>query len=153
MGLGSASGQAVLHVAANSYSSSILELLPRHVRAAPHSRYVCEEQIEIRALDSALPPILNGGKVAYLKVDTQGFEREVLLGAGASLAMIPLLQLELSLVPLYQGAPLLPEMCQLASDLGYQLISIEPGFVDEESGEVLQVDGIFRRPAGSSTPS
>jgi hypothetical protein len=151
--LGSASGQAVLHVAANSYSSSILELLPRHVRAAPHSRYVCEEQIEIRALDSALPPILNGGKVAYLKVDTQGFEREVLLGAGASLAMIPLLQLELSLVPLYQGAPLLPEMCQLASDLGYQLISIEPGFVDEESGEVLQVDGIFRRPAGSSTPS
>jgi hypothetical protein len=39
----------------------------------------------------------------------------------------------------------MPEMSQLASQLGYQLISVEPGFVDEESGEVLQVDEIFRR--------
>jgi hypothetical protein len=39
-GLGSASAQAVLHVAANSYRSLILDILPKHMRAAPGSRYV-----------------------------------------------------------------------------------------------------------------
>jgi hypothetical protein len=63
------------------------------------------EQVEIRTLDSVLPPLLNGRKAPYLKIDTQGFEREVLLGARESLASIALLQLELSLVPLYEAAP------------------------------------------------
>ena len=37
------------------------------------------------------------------------------------------------------------EMYSLLNKKGYSLVSIEPGFHDENTGELLQVDGIFHR--------
>ena len=36
-------------------------------------------------------------------------------------------------------------MCQYLEEKGYTLVSLEPGFGDSNSGQLLQVDGIFRR--------
>ena len=78
-------------------------------------------------------------------MDTQGFEKNVLLGAKESLARIDTVQMELSLVPLYSHQMLFNEMHGLMIELGYTLIAIEDGFSDPSSGQVLQADGIFHR--------
>jgi len=51
----------------------------------------------------------------------------------------------MSLVPLYEGSLLFNEMYRYMVDQGYSLVSIEPGFIDKNSGQLLQVDGIFHR--------
>jgi hypothetical protein len=82
---------------------------------------------------------------AYMKIDTQGFEKNVIEGAKESLKDIKGLQLELSMVELYQGETLVTDMINYIEDKGFTLYSLEPGFYDTKSGQLLQVDGIFYR--------
>ncbi|MCI0471576.1 MAG: class I SAM-dependent methyltransferase, partial [Candidatus Aminicenantes bacterium] len=60
------------------------------------------------------------------------------------------IQIEASLVPQYKGETLLPEMVRYAGKLGFTLMSIEPGFHDPDTGQLLQADLIFFR--GSAAP-
>jgi hypothetical protein len=67
----------------------------------------------------------------------------VLAGAGAVLERATALQVELSLVPLYAGAPTLRRMLGLCEDAGFELHGLVPGFHDPASGRLLQMDGLF----------
>ena len=90
--------------------------------------------------------IKSTGEQILLKIDAQGYERNVLEGASASLEHIDLLQIELSLVSLYKGEDLIEDMIQYLRTLGYDLIALEDsGFSDPVSGHMMQVDGIFQQ--------
>lgn len=143
--LGSASGVAEMNVAGNVASSSLLSMLPAHASAAPESVYVRRDQVKIVRLDELAASILPPTGDVYLKIDTQGYEREVLAGATGLLPRVTAMQLELSLVPLYEGAPLFMEMIQLAERLGFELFNVAPGFRDDRIGRLLQMDGFFVR--------
>ena len=143
--LGITNGKTEINISALSCSSSILEMLPSHMKSAPESKYVGKEQIEVRTLDSVFENICSREQNILLKIDTQGFERHVIEGAENSLRFIDAIQLEMSLIPLYKGGPLFDEMYKLLCREGYCIVSIEPGFSDKESGQLLQVDGIFHR--------
>ncbi|HEU5260780.1 MAG TPA: FkbM family methyltransferase [Gemmatimonadales bacterium] len=150
--LGDAEGKAVLNIAGNSMSSSILDMLPSHAKSAPESQYVGREQVEVRTLDSVFDTICSQEQSILLKIDTQGFEKHVLDGAERSLRFINTIQLEMSLIPLYQGELLFPELSQLLYQKGYRLASIEPVFADRETGQLLQIDGIFHRQVATADP-
>ena len=143
--IGDAEERREINIAANSQSSSLLGMLPSHEKAAPEARYVGREAIEVRTLDSLFAGLCGSARNVYLKIDTQGYESRVLKGAEKSLARIGTVQVEMSLVPLYDGGPLLNEMCALLAGRGYTLVAIENGFTDPASGQLLQVDGIFHR--------
>ncbi|MFC1771778.1 FkbM family methyltransferase [Pseudomonadota bacterium] len=143
--LGDKEESAIINIAANSFSSSLLEMLPSHIKSAPNSKYVGHENIQVRTLDSVYPKVASQTDKAYLKIDTQGFEENVLKGAENSLNYIDTIQLEMSLTPLYRDEPLFDEMYQFLFQKGYTLISIETGFSDEQTGQLLQFDGIFHR--------
>ncbi len=145
MALGDANGSAEINVAANSFSSSLLEMLPAHKQAAPDSVYVGKETITIRRLDSDFEQLVGPAEHVFMKIDTQGFERQVLEGAGSVLGRVCGLQLEMSLVALYSGEFLFRDMWDFLIERGYTLISLEPGFSDPVSGRLLQVDGVFFR--------
>lgn len=134
-----------INIAANSYSSSFLEMLPAHERSAPESKYVGREMIEIKTLDSIFGSLCTPSNRVYLKIDTQGFESKVLRGAEESLAHVDSIQVEMSLVPLYKDELLFNEMCELMGGKGFSLVAIENGFSDPSTGQLLQVDGIFLR--------
>ena len=134
-----------INIAGNSYSSSLLDMLPSHVKSAPKSKYIGKEVIDIRKLDSLFENLCSATKNIYMKIDTQGFERRVLKGAENSLAHIDTVQMEMSLVPLYDGELLFNELYSLMNSKGYVLLSIENGFSDPISNQLLQVDGIFHR--------
>jgi FkbM family methyltransferase len=146
--LGPTDGSAQINVSKNRFSSSLLPMEERHERSAPQSAYVATEDIEVRRLDSIWSEVVPDGEPAFLKLDVQGFEFEVLKGAGASIPQIVGIQAELSFVPLYEGAPLFREMIDHLDRLGFELAGVEPGFEDPDSGEMLQADGLFVRRAG-----
>lgn len=143
--LGSEGGQVEINIATNSLSSSILGILPSHVDFAPESYYVGKEKIIVKRLDSIFEKVCRNDEKVYLKIDTQGFEKKVIEGAGKVLHYIDTVQLEMSLVPLYEDELLFIEMMDLLNQKGYKLVAIEPGFSDPLTGQLLQVDGIFHR--------
>ena len=143
--VGDTAGRATIHVAGNTASSSILPMLERHVRSAPQSAYVSTEEVPIETLETLFARYIGLGQRPLLKIDAQGYERRVLEGAAAALDRFIGVQLEMSLVPLYKGETLLPEMISLLQSRGFTLMSLEPGYTDPESGQLLQTDGIFFR--------
>jgi FkbM family methyltransferase len=144
-GLGREPGTAVLHVAANSQSSSLLPMLDQHVQSAPESRTIGTETVTIETLATVLAEHAELGKRPFVKIDAQGFERQILEGAGSALAGVVGLQLEMSLVPLYEGESLMSDMLAYLQALGFELMSLESGYTDPQTGRMLQLDGIFFR--------
>lgn len=143
--LGEAETEMGIHVSGNSVSSSILPMLPEHEKHAPASRITGRETIQVRRMDGLSEwPDWRTRNGIWLKIDVQGYENQVLAGATGCLDDIAAIQLELSLRPLYaEQLTILPMMEKLA-DMGFEPVAFEPGFSDKESGEFLQVDGIFR---------
>ncbi|WP_192821345.1 FkbM family methyltransferase [Rufibacter sp. LB8] len=141
--LGESDKKSAINVAGNSFSSSILNMMPKHEESAPASGYVAKQEIDIKRLDSVFPELVQPNSRVLAKIDTQGYEKNVLDGATASLAKIGVLQLEMSLVSLYENEFLFSEMLAYVKALGFDLYSLENGFADETTGQLLQVDGVF----------
>ncbi|MGI9175528.1 MAG: FkbM family methyltransferase [Rhodothermales bacterium] len=144
-GLGAAEEEATIHIAQNPQCSSLLAPLPRYLEASPAPTLVGDEAIRIQPLDTVFSKYVREGERGFLKLDVQGYERRVLEGAQASLPHIAGVQLELSLVPLYEGGPVLEEMLAYLAGQGFTLMSIEPTASHPRTGQQLQVDGVFFR--------
>ena len=143
--IGSDNGEIEIHIASNSASSSILDMLDSHVNAAPESRYIGSEKVPLRRLDSIGLNYLHPDSVAFLKIDTQGYEDRVLRGATDLFKRLVGLQLEMSLVPLYEEQLLFDDLREQLQAKGYALWGISPAFVDPNNGRLLQVDATFFR--------
>jgi len=143
--LGSQPTTSCINVAGNSGSSSMLDMLPRHINAAPESRYFSTQEIEVITLDSIFDKISQGYKDIFLKIDTQGYEHEVLAGSINCLHKIKAIQLELSTTPLYSSQYLYDYFFDFFKKNNYLLWDLVPGFKDPESGELLQFDALFVR--------
>jgi FkbM family methyltransferase len=146
LALGERDGRSTINVAGNSQSSSLLEMLPAHVDAAPHAAYSRTEEIEVARLDTIFDRYARPDDRVFVKLDVQGFERFVLAGAEASLPRVLGMQIEMSLVPLYRGEALYTELIAGMLARGFQLMALEPVFRDPRSGQLLAVDGVFFRP-------
>ena len=146
MALGDTNGTVVMNIAANSTSSSVLDMLDRHRMAAPTSAYIATEEADVRRLDGIDHPFISGAAAPFLKIDTQGYESHVLAGAAGYVGRIRGLQMELSLQPLYEGQVLWQEMITQAEEKGFRLWALVPGFFDPATGRLLQCDGVFFRP-------
>ena len=75
-----------------------------------------------------------------LKLDVQGYEREVLRGGSATLAAAEVVAMELSMQRLNEGAPLAHEMVAFLAERGFQLFDVT-GFWREKETDVLLADG------------
>lgn len=145
MALGDHDGTITLNLAGNSASSSVLPMLPSHATAAPESRYIGSETVDLRTLDSVSTGFVTKTERIFLKLDVQGFEYQVLQGAEQFLNRVAGIQIELSLVPLYDGEHLFDPMLHDLEACGYELWSVVPGFVDPATSRLLQLDAIFFR--------
>lgn len=145
LGLGDRDHEATLHISGDSQASSLRDMLPLHHDVASYFSYVGEERVSIRKLDTVWDEYVRPESKVYLKIDTQGFEKEVLDGAVRSLSRVKAVQLEMSIEPLYKGTLLLPEMITFMNGKGFTLMSVEYGVCHPETGQMLQLDGIFAR--------
>jgi FkbM family methyltransferase len=144
--LGAEDGVATINIAANEgASSSLLDMLPRHEEVAPDAGYLGTLDVPIRRLDSIWDEVVGNAGAVFLKADVQGFEGLVLDGAGDRLSQVTGFQLEISLAPLYVGAPTLEETLVRANDLGMMLVGVDPVFEYPRTREVIQIDALFMR--------
>lgn len=145
--VGDIKSDVTINVSGNAgLSSSLLPMLESHTDVVPNSRYVRTETVTQERLDDLLPQLGVGpDSRTFLKIDVQGYERAVLDGASALLTSggITGLQLELSLVPLYDGAMTYREGLDRAEDLGMRLMNLCQVFDDPTSGQLLQFDAVF----------
>ncbi len=141
--IGERDGESTLNIAKNSVSSSLLENLPQLTDSAPEARFIKKETIDIRKLDSIFDDLNLKNKNIYIKIDTQGYEEMVLKGAKNSLEMVKGIQIEMSLIPSYQGAVTFDSMKTFLNSLGFNLMALENGFYDPKTGKQLEIDGVF----------
>ena len=143
--IGPSPGHADINVAANGgASSSFLPMLQQVALNAPGATYIGIERVVIRRLDEASVEAVRSANATFLKADVQGYELEVLDSATGILPSVVGLQLEISLVPLYEGAPSFIDVLERTRNLGFDLVGLEPGFTALD-GRLLQADGLFER--------
>lgn len=143
--IGDQDGEIEIHVAGNSVSSSVLPMLESHSSASVGSAYIDSECVPIARLDSVVDRYVTSKSRLFVKIDTQGFEWQVLDGARETLQQTCGLLCELSLVPLYHGQRLWRDIIDRLDAEGFMLWALQKGFTDPRTGQSLQTDGIFLR--------
>lgn len=131
-----------INVASESESSSLLPMRAEHGLGAPGTVYTGRERVPLRTLDSLELAV---SSPTMLKIDTQGYEEHVIDGARALLTTAAILECELSIAHVYEGQPSFRSMINRASDLGFDLVDIDPFFRERATGRVLSMDAIFVR--------
>ena len=143
--LGSLDGETTINVSHSSVFSSLLKSLPRLQNEFAAAEVVGSQKVQLRRLDSILQDHCSKGDIVFLKIDTQGYEREVLKGAEASLARISGVQLEVSLDPLYAEEATFGEILGLMDSYGFTPALLEPVGYDTRIPAVYQMDTLFVR--------
>jgi FkbM family methyltransferase len=124
LGLGSAKGKMGMHIsgdgsAGSCQSSSLLLPADEH-----HAEYSFVEfgktiTVDVRTIDDWADH--NGIKrIDFMRLDMQGYELEALKGARSILDTTSVVQLEVSNIQLYQGAPLYPEVAHWMLHHGFR---------------------------------
>lgn len=140
--LGNQASKCRMYVNDFTPSSSMLKMGPIHVEEKPFTKNTHEEEVQMVTLEEAVQMY----KLPYpdfIKIDVQGFEDRVIRGGENIVSRAKFCMLELSLVKLYEEGVLITEMNSMMRRLGFRLIKIV-GKIVGRSGEILQVDGIFR---------
>ena len=143
--IGAKPGSSVINIANNSVSSSLLPMQPAHKQVAPTSSYIGEESVNVDTLDRVIQATSYALNRFYLKIDTQGFERNVLEGASIILKQCDVVELELGVSSVYEGDLLLSEGLPYMEARGFSLYSLYQVLMDRVTGQLFQANAIFRR--------
>mgnify|MGYP000282241569 CR=1 FL=1 len=145
--VGASVGSTTINISKNTCSSSVLPMLDAHASAAPDSVYVGTVETPMITLDSVFDLYARNSSNVLVKLDVQGLEAEVLNGCLTKMGCVKAVQLELSIVPLYQGQELYRYFFDFFEEHNFFLWSIIPGFADQVSGQLLQFDAVFINPS------
>ena len=142
--LGNEEKEKSIKILKNTTASSFLEPTELFSEIAGRFANVIKEEIVIvKRLDQLIPVFCTPSDSILLKIDTQGFEKQVLEGADRHLKDIQLIQLEVSFNQLYRNEPLIDEMLVYMSQKGFIPICIEPHPFDKTTFHQIQADILF----------
>lgn len=145
--VGAVSGKAVIRISEQTQSSSLRQMLPRHLDAFPESRVRSTVEVEVHPLDEILVAT-DLRRPCLLKIDTQGFERDVILGSARLLSAVDYVVVELSFTQLYEGEMLFTEGVSLLAANGFSFARPVGALQDPRTKEFLQMDALFVRSSG-----
>lgn len=145
--LGRSSGKVTLNVfSASDFSSCLMPNEFGAQRFQDSLTVAGSVDVELRTMDELLgsiPPAAIGSRL-LLKLDTQGFDMEVLLGAASVLERVQAVVTEASLRPIYEAAPLFPEVLEFLTAKGFALSGFFP--VSRSSDlSIIESDCVFVR--------
>jgi len=82
------------------------------------------QEVEMTTLDLEIPQLSSGPGEKLIKIDTQGYELEILKGAENVLKTSGVLILELNLIEIHKGVPLADEVIVWLKSRGFQMYDI-----------------------------
>lgn len=143
MALGDEAGVIDFYRNEHSHASSALVISDKQKETIPGTSNTTKIQVKVDRLDNVAASWTLHGPV-LLKLDVQGYEKKVLLGAPALLKKIDYLLFETSFVPMYDGEPLFDEMHTFLKDAGFEIMG-PVGFLEGSDNSILQMDLLYRR--------
>lgn len=143
--IGDEKGSTKINISSFSGSSSLRPMNDTHLKAAPSTAYCGEEPVDVFRLDDIGRSYIKPDDRIYLKIDTQGFEKNVLDGSTGILDQVVALQVEVALVELYEGETLALDLIQSVIDQGFSVYAFCNGFGEKSTGRLLQADVFFLR--------
>jgi FkbM family methyltransferase len=153
--LGRTAGEATLSVFAESELNTLLEPSSYGVDRFPTmSRPLHGQTVEVRPLSEVFDEVTAHvpDPRVLLKVDTQGFDLEVVEGAAEVLGRVRALQLEVPVKHVYDGMPTLPQTLERLAELGFEVTGMFPVTRDRDLLRVVEFDCVLRR-AGGEVPA
>lgn len=141
--LGEVEKNANFYLSANKMSHSLLPMKKQHTKSAPNSKYVATEVVKVMRLDSICSEFITKHDAVYVKLDLQGYEKYAIKGAADILHTVKVIEIELAMKPLYVGQMLYSDMIHWLDALGFHLHAYAHNFVDINTNEVLDINGIF----------
>jgi FkbM family methyltransferase len=145
--LGSATGVIRINQMADSVFSSILQPTHDEIGQFTGKNEVARAiDVEMRTLDalrrSGELPV--AGRRVYLKLDTQGYDLEVLKGAGEMIELVQALQTEASFQHIYEGMPGFLDAFAMLRGLGFKACGLFPVSLDPAL-HLIEADCVFSR--------
>jgi FkbM family methyltransferase len=139
--LGDTEGELHINVTQRSTMSSFLSRDVSMLRSHGYehllrvTEVVRTQPVRIRTLDSVLKDFFADAcdPRIFLKCDTQGYDLKVIAGATRTLQSVLALQIELSIKPIYEGAPHYVAVLEHLSELGFDITAVFPVRRDELS--------------------
>lgn len=142
--LGEQRGETSFWQSEFSPSSSVLPMADLHKQTFPQTAGGRQVTLPIAPLDDFLdemeltPPVL-------LKLDVQGYEEKVLLGAKRLLPLVDYVLTEVSFRPLYEGQASFDQLNGLLRASGFTYAGNFETLVSPFDGSILQADALFVR--------
>jgi FkbM family methyltransferase len=132
-------GELSINVAQRSTMSSFLQRDESMLRSSGYdhllnvTRVLRTELVMARTLDSLSADLFDHAQAPriFLKVDTQGYDLKVITGATRLLPHVLAIQIELSIKPLYEGAPAYAAVLEHLTGLGFDITGVFPVRRDE----------------------
>ena len=143
IGIGKKKETKILNISKNSVSSSVLEIKKIHLEQEPNLRFINKEKINLISLNELLKKKKFKNKRIFLKIDTQGYEKEIIKGASKVLNRLHCIMLETSITPMYKGEESYKKIIEFMKKKGFYVWAIERGFSNKKTGRVNQLDVIF----------
>lgn len=152
IGLGTEDGELEINIYRGSVFNSFLKPADHGTaRFGGATEVVGVEQVPIRRLESVLDEILAARPNArlFLKTDTQGYDLQVVRGAGRRIDAIRALQAELAARSTYSGMPSLPEALGELERLGFELTGMFPVAREMDHLRLIEIDCVMCRKPSS----
>jgi FkbM family methyltransferase len=143
LALGADAGTLKLAVFNRTDMSSFLPATELAGRAIPELTQTGSIDVPVARLDDLFDDHVRVGERVLLKLDTQGYEREILNGAEAVLPKIPAVLLELSASPLYAGQPGYLQLLNMLESQGFRLWHLSPGYFCKRTHRLLDFDALL----------
>jgi FkbM family methyltransferase len=145
LALGSEAGIAPLNVSRDSRFSSFRAGSAYAGEFFPESVAEDRREVQVARLDAIFGQVLPLPEPrAFLKLDTQGWDFEVLDGATGCLGAVRAMQIEVAVKPLYEGVPTHLDALPRLQELGFELSGIFP--VVRDSGlRIVELDCVLVR--------
>ncbi len=109
-----------------------------------------EVVVDMKRLDTVFQDVINGTALrkprVFLKMDTQGYDLEVIRGAEGCLEEISGLQSEVSVKPTYVGMPHYLDAIRVYEHLGFELYSLAEAARDPEENGITEMNCVMMRP-------
>lgn len=142
--VGAAADTVTLNIAKEPDMNSVKPLSATARGHMSRAAGIATEEVPVVTLADAVPwddidvPV-------FVKSDTQGYEAEVLDGLEPVIDRVAGLQLELSLVPIYDGQPRYLDMLQRVEGLGFTPHLVVPGYYSKHYGQMIEFDVVCFR--------
>lgn len=134
-----------INISDDSVFSSVLKIKDDHTKLRPKSRIVKQEVVDIHRLDTIIEKYIPEDETSILlKIDTQGFEKNVLDGAVNTIKRVKGIKIEIPLVPIYNDTRFtFYEIIDFMKENNFVPYNFNTEGVNLKTGRVFTIDGTF----------